>query len=66
MKQIFILQIIDLSLGSTRIAQYAYRTKIEALKQIAHLQNAYAEVDGITIQSVYKRYVFNVVAVYVI
>ena len=66
MKQIFVLQIFDLSLGSSRIAQYAYKTKIEALKQIAHLQNAYSEVDGITIQAVYKRYVFNVVPVYVI
>ena len=66
MKQIFILQIFDLSLGSSRIAQYAYQTRIGALRQIAHLQNDYAEVDGITLQAVYKRYVFNIVPVYVI
>lgn len=63
MKEIFILQIMDLSRGSSRIGQYAFQSKVEALKHIRSLQNAYAEVDEITLKAVNKRYVFNIVAV---
>lgn len=63
MKEIFILQIMDLSRSSIRIGQYAFQSKDEAQKHIRSLENAYAEIDDVSLKTVKKRYVFNIVSV---
>lgn len=60
MKKVFIIQTLDLKHSGCLISPSCFKSEKMALQHVNEMKRVYADLAGIDIDSIEKRYVFNV------
>lgn len=60
MKTIYLIQTFHLNQGIVTLGKFAFNTIHDCRKHIADLKQTYSEVEGLSLEEIEKKYVFNI------